>query len=114
MFESMLDHPNIHIELGVYFSEIRNRDNFAHLAFTGPIDAYFDCRFGALPYRSLRFEHEHFSNLAQFQKTGTVNYPNDHARSEEHTSELQSLVRISYAVFCLKKKKNTNTNHNLQ
>src|SRR3546814_8802483 len=31
-----------------------------------------------------------------------------HGRSEEHTSELQSLMRISYAVFCLKKKKNTN------
>src|SRR3546814_8843578 len=31
------------------------------------------------------------------------------ARSEEHTSELQSLMRISYAVFCLKKKKNTTT-----
>src|SRR3546814_8859696 len=30
------------------------------------------------------------------------------ARSEEHTSELQSLMRISYAVFCLKKKKNKN------
>src|SRR3546814_8945242 len=30
----------------------------------------------------------------------------DHIRSEEHTSELQSLMRISYAVFCLKKKKN--------
>src|SRR3546814_3297400 len=30
-------------------------------------------------------------------------------RSEEHTSELQSLMRISYAVFCLKKKKKTNT-----
>src|SRR3546814_1239577 len=30
-------------------------------------------------------------------------------RSEEHTSELQSLMRISYAVFCLKKKNNTNT-----
>src|SRR3546814_5541968 len=34
-------------------------------------------------------------------------------RSEEHTSELQSLMRISYAVFCLKKKnQNTNTAHN--
>src|SRR3546814_9055610 len=33
-------------------------------------------------------------------------------RSEEHTSELQSLMRISYAVFCLKKKKN-NTNETL-
>src|SRR3546814_5245768 len=31
-------------------------------------------------------------------------------RSEEHTSELQSLMRISYAVFCLKKKNNTETN----
>src|SRR3546814_4775049 len=30
-------------------------------------------------------------------------------RSEEHTSELQSLMRISYAVFCLKKNKNTNS-----
>src|SRR3546814_10259575 len=30
-----------------------------------------------------------------------------HVRSEEHTSELQSLMRISYAVFCLKKKKHT-------
>src|SRR3546814_937758 len=33
-------------------------------------------------------------------------------RSEEHTSELQSLMRISYAVFCLKKKKNTPTHEN--
>src|SRR3546814_17608703 len=35
-----------------------------------------------------------------------------HARSEEHTSELQSLMRISYAVFCLKKKKTKTTNTN--
>src|SRR3546814_21099104 len=33
-----------------------------------------------------------------------------HDRSEEHTSELQSLMRISYAVFCLKKKKTIKTN----
>src|SRR3546814_10726606 len=33
--------------------------------------------------------------------------PQRHVRSEEHTSELQSLMRISYAVFCLKKKKTT-------
>src|SRR3546814_3208732 len=33
------------------------------------------------------------------------------ARSEEHTSELQSLMRISYAVFCLKKKRNKNCHH---
>src|SRR3546814_7537199 len=33
------------------------------------------------------------------------------SRSEEHTSELQSLMRISYAVFCLKKKKHTHKNN---
>src|SRR3546814_8961039 len=36
------------------------------------------------------------------------------ARSEEHTSELQSLMRISYAVFCLKTKKQIDTPHRLQ
>src|SRR3546814_5442723 len=36
------------------------------------------------------------------------------ARSEEHTSELQSLMRISYAVFCLKKKKKKNIKHKQQ
>src|SRR3546814_5217804 len=35
------------------------------------------------------------------------NHPQNGRRSEEHTSELQSLMRISYAVFCLQKKKNT-------
>src|SRR3546814_8835742 len=35
-------------------------------------------------------------------------------RSEEHTSELQSLMRISYAVFCLKKKNKTNTHSTLE
>src|SRR3546814_9940800 len=37
----------------------------------------------------------------------------DGARSEEHTSELQSLMRISYAVFCLKKKKKHLLNYNI-
>src|SRR3546814_1043363 len=38
---------------------------------------------------------------------GGVDRHVEHRRSEEHTSELQSLMRISYAVFCLKKKKQT-------
>src|SRR3546814_2789680 len=39
-------------------------------------------------------------------------HPDVRNRSEEHTSELQSLMRISYAVFCLKKKKNRTTKTN--
>jgi len=79
MFEAMLEHPHIRVELGVDFADVRRRGPFAHIVYTGPIDAYFDYRCGRLPYRSLRFEHEHLPDVAQFQETGTINYPNDHA-----------------------------------
>src|SRR3546814_9370525 len=54
------------------------------------------------------------SDVAPHAATGLhtssdVSVSTDDGRSEEHTSELQSLMRISYAVFCLKKK-NTNKN----
>src|SRR3546814_5799360 len=45
-----------------------------------------------------------------FFRAGAQYYLAVQKRSEEHTSELQSLMRISYAVFCLKKKKNQITN----
>lgn len=79
MFRRMLDHPNITVELGVDFAEVRPHDDWAHVIYTGPIDAYFHHRYGRLPYRSLRFEHEHLPGMKQFQAVGTVNYPNDHA-----------------------------------
>ena len=79
MFEAMLDHPNIRVELGVDFAEVRKRGSYAHTIYSGPIDAYFEFCYGRLPYRSLRFEHEHLPDVSQFQETGTVNYPNDHA-----------------------------------
>lgn len=50
-----------------------------HVVYTGPIDAYFNYCYGKLPYRSLRFEHEHLVDKPLFQSVGTVNYPNDHA-----------------------------------
>lgn len=79
MFERMLDHPNIRVEVGVDYSDVKLRSDFAHVVYTGPIDAYFDHCFGSLPYRSLRFEHEHLAETEWFQQVGTVNYPNDHA-----------------------------------
>ena len=78
MFESMLDHPGIALQLGVDYADVRDERGFDHTVFTGPIDSYFDYRFGPLPYRSLRFEHEHVPQQ-RFQPVGTVNYPNDHA-----------------------------------
>src|SRR3546814_6753143 len=53
---------------------------------------------------------ETFNQLGVFANTTTTQFDTD--RSEEHTSELQSLMRISYAVFCLKKKKQKQTTEN--
>src|SRR3546814_9806961 len=50
-----------------------------------------------------------FALCAGFMIYGNQIFFTTGMRSEEHTSELQSLMRISYAVFCLKKKKNKNT-----
>jgi UDP-galactopyranose mutase len=47
------------------------------LVYTGPVDEFYGFRFGKLPYRSLRFEHSHLSDVDQYQSVGTVNFPND-------------------------------------
>lgn len=78
MFKRILDHPQIDLRLKTDFASARNL-KFAHVVYTGSIDAYFDHCYGELPYRSLRFEHEHVPFLTQLQPVGTVNYPNDHA-----------------------------------
>src|SRR3546814_4033145 len=52
--------------------------------------------------------------LTPFNQQGSEPCPTSEVRSEEHTSELQSLMRISYADFCFKKtKKQSNTIHNI-
>ena len=79
MFERMLDHKNIRVELEADFRKLRSQIQYDHLVYTGPVDEYFDCCYGRLPYRSLRFEHEHVPAVARMQSVGTVNYPNDHA-----------------------------------
>ena len=78
MFERMLDHPNITVRTGVEFSEIERTYPTAQIVYTGPIDEYFNFRFGVLPYRSLEFKHE-THHQERFQAAPVVNYPNDHA-----------------------------------
>src|SRR3546814_9738360 len=58
-----------------------------------------------------RHLHAAIESLPPLQRTLLTLYHLEELRSEEHTSELQSLMRISYAVFCLKKK---NLNNSLQ
>jgi UDP-galactopyranose mutase len=77
MFENMLDHPNIKVLLNCDYREIEGEIPYRKLIYTGPVDTYFDCRFGILPYRSLEFKHE-THDKAVFQSAPVVNFPNDH------------------------------------
>lgn len=77
MFERMLDSKNITIRTSVNYSEVAQSYPGIKTIFTGPVDEYFDYRFGPLPYRSLEFEHESYDR-EQFQTAAVVNYPNDH------------------------------------
>jgi UDP-galactopyranose mutase len=74
MFENMLDHPLIDKSLGTDFRDVRDEVDAAHIIYTGPIDEYFEWRFGKLPYRSLRFVHSTVDK-EQFQPVAVVNYP---------------------------------------
>jgi UDP-galactopyranose mutase len=78
MFEKMLNHPNIKIMLNTDYKEILTEISFKKLIFTGPIDEYFDYKYGKLPYRSLDFKFETLDQ-EKYQETGTINYPNDYA-----------------------------------
>lgn len=78
LFARLLDHPNIEVRLGVCFADVRNAIERRSTIFTGPIDEYFAYCYGRLPYRSLRFEHEHLPAVERLQDVGTVNFPNDH------------------------------------
>lgn len=78
MFERMLDHSNIKIMLQTRFSEIKGQIPFRRLIYTGPIDEFFQFRYGRLPYRSLRFEHVTI-NERRHQPVAVVNYPQTQA-----------------------------------
>jgi UDP-galactopyranose mutase len=77
MFERLLAHPKIKVMPRTDYRDARAQVRYRHLIYTGAIDEYFDYCFGALPYRSLRFEPETVAR-AYYQPAMQVNYPNDH------------------------------------
>jgi UDP-galactopyranose mutase len=78
MFERMLDHPNIHILLQTDYRDLLGLVPFREMVYTGPVDAFFEFRYGKLPYRSLEFRHETLAE-ERHQPVAVVNYPNEHA-----------------------------------
>jgi UDP-galactopyranose mutase len=91
MFERMLKscQDKVTIQLNTDYREVLQQVEWGHMIYTGPIDEYFDCCFGPLPYRSLRFEPESFGpeELKEreaisgkpgfWQPMMQVNYPNE-------------------------------------
>ena len=86
MMQRMLNHKNIDLYLNYDYKETYNLKSLQLLLknkvydaifFTGMIDELFDFKYGKLPYRSLEFKFEYFSDIDDFQPTSVVNYPSD-------------------------------------
>jgi UDP-galactopyranose mutase len=79
MFERILDHPLIDVKVGVDYWDVKDEIEHGHLVYTGPVDKFFDYRFGALPYRSLEFElrNEPTPDGGFHQPVGSINEPSE-------------------------------------
>ncbi len=100
MFERMLSHPNIHVMTQTDYRDVQNVVPHRRVIFTGPIDEYFDFRFGKLPYRSLRFEHVTL-DTDWHQSVAVVNYPQteDYTRVTEYkhlTGQEHAMTALTY------------------
>jgi UDP-galactopyranose mutase len=93
MFQRMLRHPNITVMPDTSLKDIRNTIPFRRMVYTGPIDEFFDCRFGSLPYRSLRFEHVTLEK-EWHQPVAVINYPQDEPYTR--TTEYKHLTGQSH------------------
>jgi len=78
MFERMLDHPNINLMLNTDYRQVQGLIPCDTLVYSGPIDEFFDHRFGVLPYRSIDFKFETV-NVPVHQPAPVINYPNEYA-----------------------------------
>ncbi len=86
MFERMLSHPKIAVELETDYRDLLKKHRPRAIVYTGPVDAYFDHRYGKLPYRSLEFRFE-THNQMRYQDAPVVNFPNtqEYTRISEFT-----------------------------
>ncbi|HWA08457.1 MAG TPA: UDP-galactopyranose mutase [Opitutaceae bacterium] len=77
IFKRMLDHPLIDVRLGVDFFELRDRiPPGTRIIYTGPLDRFFDFRYGVLGWRTLRFEKE-VKDTPDYQGTTVMNYADE-------------------------------------
>lgn len=101
MFENILNHKNIEVILNTDYKSILDSIKFYKMIYTGPIDYFFDYKFGKLPYRSIRFEFRNYES-ERLQEAAVYNYvePNtDYTRVTEYkhlTAQKSKSTTISY------------------
>ncbi|HEU5315981.1 MAG TPA: UDP-galactopyranose mutase [Chloroflexota bacterium] len=76
MFERMLAHPNITVVLKADYREVQQLISYKEMVYTGPVDAFFEYRYGKLPYLSLEFKHETL-NKERALPAPVVNFPDE-------------------------------------
>jgi UDP-galactopyranose mutase len=93
LFERMLAHPNIKLLLNCDYREVARHIPHAELIYTGPIDEFFDYRFGKLPYRSLEFRWE-TRDVEWAQPVAVINHTVDEAYTR--VTEMKHLTGQSH------------------
>ena len=76
MFEKMLAHPNITVVLGTDYRDLQHLISYKEMIYTGPVDEFFNYRYGKLPYLSLDFKHETLEQEWALPAP-VVNFPNE-------------------------------------
>lgn len=107
VFRKMLSHKNIDLHLNVDFFEIKDRiPESCLIIYSGPIDSFFDYKFGKLEWRSVDFERQ-VINVEDFQGTSVMNYPElsipyirihepRHLHIERNYTKEKTLILIEY------------------
>ncbi len=101
MVKNMLSNKNISLILNTDYKSLIKKIEYKYIIYTGPIDYFFDYKYGKLSYRSLKFEYKTFDTELN-QKVGTINYPDisvPYTRSFEvkhATKQKNAKTTISY------------------
>jgi UDP-galactopyranose mutase len=75
LVQRILDQPGIDVSTGTTFEQAERTATFGRVLYTGPLDALMGYAFGALPYRSLRFEHRTLDQADLAQPVAQINFP---------------------------------------
>jgi len=109
LFEKVLAHPNIEVRLNTNFFDIKDQvPEGCRVVFTGPIDRLFEYKFGALQWRSLRFELE-VVPTPDYQGTAVMNYADldipytrihefKHLHPERHSASGKTVICREYSM----------------